>query len=866
VQQQTLGTGIYKMILILSEKPLAKWAKSQVIKNSLGAGLNKNRLEFLTNKQYNPMKSYDLVMTCNDSSLRLVANQNKIAEVNCYLLQSSSKVSCPVIPFYHPNECMRDRSRFVFLKKAFKNAYRYLEKDFEKTPNLIISNDPVEIDAYLKKCEASDFVCIDLETTFDVGKINPLTGGWKNLITAIGISTHENEAMCFSRENLTPLQFNTFINRVVKINANANIDKLGQNYVMFDSQVLYWWKAAQMPRDEKTNLVQLHPSFLPDGNLWDIMHMFNILYPHQDAENRSTKGIAKNLGEIIRMYLLADYHKDDSYTKRGIELRRYCALDVVQTFRCFNKIKEDLKVRDMEGYYEKYRLGLGAAVVRRQIKGLNVNKETLNKLKTAVNKDLTRLKSEAHEKFGDLLPLKATEGGRDYLSDQRVAIDPDWNFPEDLTELSRKELDKLLLDNKIVTVKSKASLYFVAKKQHLKNNPHYEIGSLYKKARMITMQKQSFNLNSNPQLQEIFKALKVKLPGGKVDATSRAKLMLDTKLPEKARAFVILLEEYNTISTFYKTYCNTTLDPDGRVRGSFNLEANDTGRSACKKTMWKTGFNLQTFPKFEYTFEDGTKKSFKSVIVPDKGYKICNVDLKSAEMLTLALLAECPDMINILSDPQGDLHKKVAAMAFNIKESEVSKQQRNLAKVINYLTNYGGNAWVLKNSIVKDEKIDLPESECQNIMDARFKTWPEIPRWWDKVFAALEDSIYLTNLLGRKKPFFNERHTFKGSKYIRNPKLEKNARAWLNQSTVTDITKLAMVRLCEKERQVDFFNFLMEVHDSLVVQYKEGYEEQIKEVLLDCFDIELDAGWRKFTIPISFEIGDTYGDVEEVEA
>lgn len=584
-------------ILILSEKPLAEWAKSQITKYTLGAGLNKNDLIYLTNKTYNPMKAYALIMPCDDSSLKLVANQYSVAETNCYLLQETSRVGCPVIPFYHPNSCMVDLSRFMFLKIAFQNAKRYLDKDFDLAPNLMISNDPTEIDTYLKKCEASKEVCIDLETTYDVSKLSPLSGNWKDVITAVGISTKEDEAMCFSRENLTSVQFNAFINRVVKINANPSIDKIGQNYVMFDAQVLYWWKVSQGARDPKTNLVQHNEQFLPKGNLWDTMHLFNILYPN-DKSGRGVKGVSKGLAEQIRLYTLSDFHKDGSYAKRGIELRRYCALDVIQTYRIRNKQLQEMQERDMAGYYEKFRLGLGEAIVQKQIEGVQIDTNLLRMLKDEAASEVTKLKSEINNLFGKYLPPKPTEGGRDYLGDKRVYIDPDWNFPSDLSELTRKQLDKLLLDKKIVTTKSAAALYFVAKKQHLKNNPDYQIGALYQKARTVTLQKRPLNPSSALQLREVFKTLKVRLPRNSTDAGAIATLLLKKDLSAEARQLCILLEKYSKIEKFKSTYCGVVLDLDKQLRGSFNVEANDTGRSACRKTLWGTGFNLQTIPSY----------------------------------------------------------------------------------------------------------------------------------------------------------------------------------------------------------------------------------------------------------------------------
>ena len=581
------------MIAILHTKPLTEWAKKKLVSYQYKAGLNTKKIRYVLSQDYTAFQTYSLIMPLDDEALKLVADQWSIRNTNCYVLEKTSRTSCPVIPCYHPQQGNIDPSRFLFISTAFKNAKRYLDGDKETEPKLLISNDVTMIDTYLKKCEAAKLVCIDLETIF-LDKLSPITGSWKDCITAVGISIDKDEALCFSRENLPDLVFNTLIERVARINANPNIEKIGQNYVMFDSQVLYFWQVSRAARG-KDNLIVHDSKWLPKGNIWDTMHMFNILYPN---EKNNVKGFSKALLEQIRLYLLSDIHKDDSYTKRGITLRQYCALDVVQTFRIWHKQKAEFVERGMEGYYEKYRLPLGAPTVQRQILGLKINRTLLKKLAEQTEIDCKAIRSDLHTKYKDYVPMKEQDGARDYLSDRRVEVKSEWNFPVDLTALGRKELDKLLLDKGIVTTKSAASKYFVAKKQHLKKNPRYEMGSLYTKARMLDLQKQTLNPNSGVQLIEVFKSMGQKLPQNSTNATSIETLLVKKNTLAIARDFCESLKIFRKASKFLTTYCNVKLDMDGRLRSSFNLEANDTGRSAARKTMWGTGFNIQTIPSF----------------------------------------------------------------------------------------------------------------------------------------------------------------------------------------------------------------------------------------------------------------------------
>lgn len=256
------------------------------------------------------------------------------------------------------------------------------------------------------------------------------------------------------------------------------------------------------------------------------------------------------------------------------------------------------------------------------------------------------------------------------------------------------------------------------------------------------------------------------------------------------------------------------------------------------------------------------KIKYKSIIIPDSGYQIMSVDLVSAEMLSLALLAECQELIDVI-ESGGDLHIPIAAKGLGKDPKDVTKEERDAAKIINYASNYGGSGYAIHLGILGSRGIDIPIDVCEKMLAARWEEWPQIPAWWDSLFNELESSMYLKNLFGRQKPFFSPRWVERKGVLVKNPKLEKNARAWQNQSTITDLNKLAQIRVCQKCEEVDFAEFLLDVHDATVVQYRTGCQQETFEMLQECYDIEIDAGWRSYKIPVSAEIGPNYGDLKE---
>jgi DNA polymerase I-like protein with 3'-5' exonuclease and polymerase domains len=80
----------------------------------------------------------------------------------------------------------------------------------------------------------------------------------------------------------------------------------------------------------------------------------------------------------------------------------------------------------------------------------------------------------------------------------------------------------------------------------------------------------------------------------------------------------------------------------------------------------------------------------------------------------------------------------------------------------------------------------------------------------------------------------------------------RKAYNWQAQSTVADVINIAWVRFNERYPQ---YAVMMQIHDALMVQCRMNEVDRVKEALIECFDIELEANGYKFKIPVEFKLG-----------
>lgn len=287
----------------------------------------------------------------------------------------------------------------------------------------------------------------------------------------------------------------------------------------------------------------------------------------------------------------------------------------------------------------------------------------------------------------------------------------------------------------------------------------------------------------------------------------------------------------------------TSIDPDGRMRTSYNIAGTTTGRFSSSLSEFGTGTNLQNI-------ED----MLRSVFVADAGMKFAYIDLEQAESRLVGAIEW-----NLFGDGRyldacesGDLHTTVCRLAWTglpwtgdiRRDKEVAEQPfyrqhsyRHMAKVLGHGTNYNGKPFTMSKHTKLDAKL-IAEFQTKY-----FSAFPAHQRWHASVASRLLSEGQLTTLTGRRRWFFGRRN---------DDATVREAIAYDPQGSVGDILNRGMLQVW----RANICQMLLQIHDAILVQYPESMEDTIVPLLLRTLEvpIPLNAN-RTLLIPSEAQVG-----------
>jgi DNA polymerase-1 len=144
-----------------------------------------------------------------------------------------------------------------------------------------------------------------------------------------------------------------------------------------------------------------------------------------------------------------------------------------------------------------------------------------------------------------------------------------------------------------------------------------------------------------------------------------------------------------------------------------------------------------------------------------------------------------------------------------VSTAEVNKEQRNIAKMINYGIAYGLSGFGL------GQRLGLPTEEANAIIARYFARYQGVSAWLDQVVAQTKKDGVVGTLFGRRR--------FIPDIASRNPALRMGAeRTAVNtpiQGTAADLVKVAMLRVDEAlKKQGLRTSMLLQIHDELLLE------------------------------------------------
>ena len=337
---------------------------------------------------------------------------------------------------------------------------------------------------------------------------------------------------------------------------------------------------------------------------------------------------------------------------------------------------------------------------------------------------------------------------------------------------------------------------------------------------------ESFNLNSPKQLAEVLFD-RLGLPaGGKTAKGSRSTKAEVLEALAHDYPIVSQILEYREFSKLKSTYVDAlpsyVLPDTGRVHGSFDQAVAATGRLSSSNP------NLQNIP-----IRKSAGRQIRRAFIPADGCMLMTADYSQLELRIMAHLSEDPSLQQSFLDGI-DIHRATAAQIFHVDPDEVTYQQRDRAKVINFGVLYGMGPQRLAR------EFDVSLAEAKDFIQRYFGAYPRVRDYLEATIERARDEGFVTTLLGRVRHLPELQS---GRPMVRSFG-ERIAVNTPLQGTAADLVKLAMVNLHTRLAELELSSvILIQVHDELVLEVPEPEVDRVTELVREEMEgaIELDV-------------------------
>ena len=321
-------------------------------------------------------------------------------------------------------------------------------------------------------------------------------------------------------------------------------------------------------------------------------------------------------------------------------------------------------------------------------------------------------------------------------------------------------------------------------------------------ARAYELAGEEFVIGSPVQLGRIlFEKLEL-TPGrkGKTGYSTDGKVLRAIRADHE---IVPVIEEWRELTKLVNTYLGplpTLIGDDGRLHTTINQHVAATGRLSTSSP------NLQAIP-----IRTELGREIRSAFVAEPGYRLLSADYSQIELRILAHVSGEPKLREAFLRGE-DIHTATAAEVLGKEPATLTKDERAVAKMINFGIVYGISAFGLS------ENLDIPKEQAQAYIDAYLARFPLVQAFIARTIAQAADDGYATSLLGRRRPVPELRASNRQTRGFG----ERVAVNFVMQGSNADIIKVAMLRIHERLRaEGRGARLVLQVHDELLLEVPE---------------------------------------------
>jgi DNA polymerase-1 len=304
------------------------------------------------------------------------------------------------------------------------------------------------------------------------------------------------------------------------------------------------------------------------------------------------------------------------------------------------------------------------------------------------------------------------------------------------------------------------------------------------------------NPNSTDQLQSALNKAGVKVPNTSAEALKGSG---DT-------CYVPLILEYKAAKSQAQQAASLIecIAPDGRIHGRFEPTGTATGRFSSKEP------NLQNIGR----------GALRACFVAPAGSKLVVADYSQIELRAAAAIAGETKMIEAYRRGE-DLHRGTAAAVLGKAPDKVTKEDRQLAKAVNFGLLYGQYPRGLVKYAASTYGVTLSEAEAKAIRSRFFGTYVKLRQWHERSRRTADNGVgEVRTALGRRRLIPHSASEWERFTALVNTPV---------QGGCADGMKKALVQLAAKLPPSS--RIVSTVHDEIIVEAPDAEAEEVLQLV-----------------------------------
>jgi len=311
----------------------------------------------------------------------------------------------------------------------------------------------------------------------------------------------------------------------------------------------------------------------------------------------------------------------------------------------------------------------------------------------------------------------------------------------------------------------------------------------------------ALNLNSPKQLEKLLfydlKLTPLKKTSGKTAYSTDQEVLTELARAHPVPRYIIRYRELFKLKSTYVDALPAYVNPDTqRIHTNFSQVATATGRLASSDP------NLQNIPA-----SGSYGLAIRSAFIAPPGHTLLSADYSQIELRVLAYFSQDPLLVNAFLHNH-DIHVETAARLFEVAATDVTQEQRQLGKRINFSILYGLSPYGLSKDL------NIPYKEAERYIEKYFSEYAQVALWMDSIIAETKEHGYVTTLYGRRRyiPGIYEKNK---------PLYEAACRVAINtkaQGTAAEIMKQGMINVDNALHRINAdTQLLLQIHDELLL-------------------------------------------------